>query len=52
MEITTYLETAMASGLQGNIVDLCPVGALTSSLSSRPARRADQGTESIDVMDA
>ena len=29
MEITTYLETAMASELQGNVVDLCPVGALT-----------------------
>ena len=30
MEITTYLETAMTSELQGNVVDLCPVGALTS----------------------
>ncbi|MGL5117432.1 MAG: 2Fe-2S iron-sulfur cluster-binding protein, partial [Beijerinckiaceae bacterium] len=30
MEITTYLEAAMASELQGNVVDLCPVGALTS----------------------
>ena len=30
MEITTYLAQAMASELQGNVVDLCPVGALTS----------------------
>ena len=30
MEITTYLEQAMTSELQGNVVDLCPVGALTS----------------------
>ena len=31
MEITTYLEHAMASELQANVVDLCPVGALTRS---------------------
>ena len=30
MEITTYLEHALTSELQGNLVDLCPVGALTS----------------------
>ena len=30
MEITTYLERAMTSELQGNVIDLCPVGALTS----------------------
>jgi len=30
MEITTYLEQALTSELQGNVVDLCPVGALTS----------------------
>ena len=30
MEITTYLEKAMASELSGNVIDLCPVGALTS----------------------
>jgi len=37
MEITTYLETALTSELQGNLVDICPVGALTSSLT--PSRR-------------
>ena len=53
VEITTYLETAMASELQGNIVDLCPVGALTSKpyeFKARPWELAK--TESIDVMDA
>jgi NADH-quinone oxidoreductase subunit G len=53
MEITTYLETAMTSELQGNVVDLCPVGALTSkpyAFTARPWELAK--TESIDVMDA
>src|SRR5271165_55470 len=53
MEITTYLETAMTSELQGNVVDLCPVGALTSkpyAFAARPWELAK--TESIDVMDA
>ncbi len=52
VEITTYLETAMASEMQGNVVDLCPVGALTSKpyeFTARPWELAK--TESIDVMD-
>ncbi|MBV5264457.1 NADH-quinone oxidoreductase subunit NuoG [Pinisolibacter aquiterrae] len=53
VEITTYLETAMASELQGNIVDLCPVGALTSKPYEFKARPWElTKTESIDVMDA
>src|SRR5919206_1870237 len=53
MEITTYLEQAMTSELQGNVVDLCPVGALTSKPYSFVARPWELGkTESIDVMDA
>ncbi|GGE44110.1 NADH-quinone oxidoreductase [Agaricicola taiwanensis] len=53
MEITTYLESAMSSELQGNVIDLCPVGALTSkpyAFQARPWELAK--TESIDVMDA
>ena len=38
MEITTYLEEAMTSELQGNVVDLCPVGALTSKPYAFEAR--------------
>ncbi|MCX7326390.1 MAG: NADH-quinone oxidoreductase subunit NuoG [Hyphomicrobiales bacterium] len=53
MEITTYLERAMTSELQGNIIDLCPVGALTSKPYAFNARPWElQKTESIDVMDA
>jgi NADH-quinone oxidoreductase subunit G len=53
MEITTYLETAMTSELQGNVVDLCPVGALTSKPYAFAARPWELGkTESVDVMDA
>jgi NADH-quinone oxidoreductase subunit G len=52
-EITTYLEHAMTSELQGNVVDLCPVGALTSKPFAFTARPWELGkTESIDVMDA
>ncbi|MDE1159014.1 MAG: NADH-quinone oxidoreductase subunit NuoG [Neorhizobium sp.] len=52
-EITTYLERAMTSELQGNVVDLCPVGALTSRPFAFTARPWELGkTESIDVMDA
>ncbi len=52
MEITTYLEAGMASELSGNVIDLCPVGALTSkpyAFSARPWEL--RKTESIDVMD-
>ncbi|MAZ82392.1 MAG: NADH-quinone oxidoreductase subunit G [Hoeflea sp.] len=52
-EITTYLEHAMTSELQGNVIDLCPVGALTSRPYAFQARPWELGkTESIDVMDA
>jgi NADH-quinone oxidoreductase subunit G len=53
MEITTYLEHAMTSELQGNVIDLCPVGALTSKPYAFQARPWELiKTESIDVMDA
>src|SRR5918997_2113867 len=53
MEITTYLEQSMTSELQGNVVDLCPVGALTSRPYSFKARPWELSkTQSIDVMDA
>jgi len=53
MEITTYLETAMSSELQGNVTDLCPVGALLPKPQSFRARPWElQKTQSIDVMDA
>jgi NADH-quinone oxidoreductase subunit G len=53
MEITTYLETAMSSELQGNVTDLCPVGALLPRPQNFRARSWElQKTESIDVMDA
>jgi NADH-quinone oxidoreductase subunit G len=53
MEITSYLEEALTSELQGNIVDLCPVGALTSKPYAFAARPWELNkTESIDVMDA
>ena len=53
MEITTYLETAMSSELQGNVADLCPVGALLPKPYSFKARPWELGkTQSIDVMDA
>src|SRR3954449_10633922 len=52
-EITTYLEHAMTSELQGNVIDLCPVGALTSKPFAFQARPWELSkTESIDVMDA
>src|ERR1700678_3134608 len=52
MEITTYLEEAMTSELQGNVVDLCPVGALTSKPYEFAARPWELNkTESIDGMD-
>src|SRR5947199_1017803 len=53
MEITTYLEKAIASELSGNVIDLCPVGALLSKPYSFTARPWElRKTESIDVMDA
>src|SRR5256714_428565 len=53
MEITTYLEAAMSSELQGNVIDLCPVGALTSKPYAFQARPWElTKTDSIDVMDA
>jgi NADH-quinone oxidoreductase subunit G len=53
MEITTYLETAMTSELQGNVADLCPVGALLPKPYSFKARSWElTKTDSIDVMDA
>jgi NADH-quinone oxidoreductase subunit G len=53
MEITTYLEKAFASELSGNVVDLCPVGALTSKPYAFNARPWElKKTESVDVMDA
>jgi NADH-quinone oxidoreductase subunit G len=53
MEITTYLEHAMSSELQSNVVDLCPVGALTSKPYAFSARPWELNkTQSIDVMDA
>jgi len=52
-EITTYLEKAMTSELQGNVIDLCPVGALTSKPYAFQARPWELNkTESIDIMDA
>ncbi len=53
MEITTYLEKAIESELSGNVIDLCPVGALTSKPYAFTARPWElRKTESIDVMDA
>ncbi|MDP4031954.1 MAG: NADH-quinone oxidoreductase subunit NuoG [Pseudorhodobacter sp.] len=52
-EITTYLGLTLDSNLQGNIIDLCPVGALTSKPYAFTARPWElTKTESIDVMDA
>ena len=52
VEITTYLEQGMVSELSGNVVDLCPVGALTSKPYAYTARPWElRKTESIDVMD-
>jgi len=53
MEITTYLEHAVSSEMSGNVIDLCPVGALTSKpykFNARPWELTK--TESVDVMDA
>lgn len=53
MEITTYVEQAIASELSGNLIDVCPVGALTSkpyAFSARPWEL--RKTETVDVLDA
>ncbi len=53
MEITSYLETAVSSELSGNMIDLCPVGALTNKPYAFHGRSWElTKTESIDVMDA
>ena len=53
MQITTYLEKSIQSELSGNVIDLCPVGALTSKPYVFEARPWElKKTESIDVMDA
>jgi NADH-quinone oxidoreductase subunit G len=53
MQITTYLEQSMQSELSANVVDLCPVGALTSKPYVFEARPWElKKTESVDVMDA
>ena len=53
MQITTYLEHAAQSELSGNVVDLCPVGALTSKPYAFEARPWElRKTLTIDVMDA
>ncbi len=53
VEITSYLNSSLDSNLQGNIIDLCPVGALTSKPYAFVARPWElTKTETIDVMDA
>lgn len=53
MEISTYLEQSMTSELSGNVIDLCPVGALTSRPYAFTARSWElEKTESVDVHDA
>jgi len=53
MEITTYIEKALTSELSANIIDLCPVGALTSKPYEFVARPWElRKTESVDVLDA
>jgi NADH-quinone oxidoreductase subunit G len=52
-EITTYLEKSLTSELSGNVIDLCPVGALTSKPYAFNARPWElRKTSSIDIMDA
>ena len=52
-EITTYVGKALTSELSGNLVDLCPVGALTSAPYAYTAQPWElKKTESIDVLDA
>ena len=52
-EVTTYLEKSLDSEMSGNVIDLCPVGALTSKPYAFTARSWElKHTESVDVMDA
>lgn len=52
-EITTYVQKALTSELSGNLIDVCPVGALTAKPSAFHARSWEyKKTDSIDVMDA
>jgi NADH-quinone oxidoreductase subunit G len=52
-EITTYLEQSLTSEMSGNVIDLCPVGALTSKPYAFNARPWElEKVESVDVMDA
>ncbi len=53
MEVTTFVEKSLTSELSGNIIDLCPVGALTSKPYAFTARSWElKKTESVDVLDA
>lgn len=53
MQVGTYVEKLLASELSGNVIDLCPVGALTSNPYAFTARPWElRRYESIDVMDA
>ena len=53
MEVGTYIEKALTSELSGNMIDLCPVGALTSKPTAFTIRSWElKSTESIDVFDA
>jgi NADH-quinone oxidoreductase subunit G len=53
MQVGTYIEKALSSELSGNIIDLCPVGALTSKPYAYTARPWElRKTDSIDVLDA
>ncbi|MEY3197013.1 MAG: hypothetical protein RLZZ59_381, partial [Pseudomonadota bacterium] len=53
MEVTTYLDKTLTSELSANIIDLCPVGALTSKPSAFKARSWElKHTPSVDVMDS
>merc|ERR1712072_767576 len=52
-EITTYFESLLDSEMSGNVIDLCPVGALTSKPYAFLARSWElKKTESVDIMDA
>ncbi len=53
MQVGTYIEKALSSELSGNIIDLCPVGALTSKPYAFTARSWElRKTDSVDVLDA